>query len=296
MSAGAIERIALIGTGLIGSSIGLALRAQGFAGPITGWDRDPAEAALAQRRGAVDAVAADPLAAARASDVIVLATPVFAILDWMEKLAPALGPGQLVTDVGSTKRLICERAAALFPGPEPGPGRAAFLPGHPMAGKEVQGAAAADAQLFQGAVWLFAPPANEAAAPALAAAWRGWVERLGSRLVEVAPDRHDELCAWASHLPQMVGTALAALLEDSFGASAGSLGELRDVGGRALREMTRLGASPFSMWRDVAQTNTKALAATLQALEQRLAHLRENLKQPELRDEFERANRFREHF
>jgi len=292
MSAVSIERITIVGTGLIGSSIGLALRAQGFAGAISGWDRNPAEAALAQQRGAVDAVAADVLAAARASDVIVLATPVFAILDWMDKLAPALGSGQLVTDVGSTKRLICQRAATLFAGPQ----SATFLAGHPMAGKEVQGAAAADAQLFQGAVWLFAPPANEAAAPALATAWRGWVERFGCRIVEVDPVRHDELCAWASHLPQLVGTALAALLEDTFGASASSLGELRDVGGRALREMTRLGASPFSMWRDIAHTNPAAIANALLALEQRLAQLRLHLTQPALRAEFERANQFRRNF
>ena len=293
MTPGSIERITVVGTGLIGSSIGLALRAQGFAGTISGWDRDPAEATLARQRGAVDTVAADVLAAARASDVIVLATPVFAILDWMEKLALALGPGQLVTDVGSTKRLICERAAALFAGPQ----SATFLAGHPMAGKEVHGAAAADAHLFRGAVWLFAAPSGDrASATGRATAWREWVERFGCRIVDVDPVRHDELCAWASHLPQMLGTALAALFEDTFGASEASLGELRDVGGRALREMTRLGASPFSMWRDIAHTNPVPIAATLLALEQRLAHLRLHLTQPDLREEFERANQFRRNF
>ena len=84
-------------------------------------------------------------------------------------------------------------------------------------------------------------------------------------------------------------TALSAVLEDEVGEAP----ELKDVGGRALREMTRLGASPFSMWRDIAHTNTDAIAAALQALEQRLAHIRENLRTPELREEFEQANRFR---
>jgi prephenate dehydrogenase len=101
--------------------------------------------------------------------------------------------------------------------------------------------------------------------------------------------RHDVLCAWVSHLPQMVSTALSALLEDEFGGAE----DMRAIGGRALREMTRLGASPYSMWRDVAMSNTVPLADTLLALEQRLAHLRENLKTPELREEFTRANRFR---
>jgi prephenate dehydrogenase len=101
--------------------------------------------------------------------------------------------------------------------------------------------------------------------------------------------RHDELVAWVSHLPQFVATALSALLEEEVGEAP----ELKDVGGRGLREMTRLGASPYSMWRDIAHTNTDAVAAALHGLEQRLAHLRENLRTPELRDEFEKANRFR---
>ena len=101
--------------------------------------------------------------------------------------------------------------------------------------------------------------------------------------------RHDELCAWVSHLPQMLSTALAALLEDTFGDAP----EIAAIGGRALRETTRLGASPYSMWRDVAMTNTGPIADTLLALEQRLTHVRENLRTPELRDEFLLANEFR---
>ena len=112
---------------------------------------------------------------------------------------------------------------------------------------------------------------------------------MGSKTIDLDPVRHDELVAWVSHLPQFVATALSALLEDEVGDAP----ELKDVGGRALREMTRLGASPFSMWRDIAHTNTKPCRRRSCALEQRLAHLRENLRTPELRDEFEKANRFR---
>jgi prephenate dehydrogenase len=112
---------------------------------------------------------------------------------------------------------------------------------------------------------------------------------MGSKTLDLDPTRHDELVAWVSHLPQFVATALSALLQDEVGDAP----ELRDIGGRALREMTRLGASPYSMWRDIALTNTEAVQATLFALEQRLAHLRENLRTPGLRDEFEQANRFR---
>jgi prephenate dehydrogenase len=112
---------------------------------------------------------------------------------------------------------------------------------------------------------------------------------MGSKTIDLDPARHDELVAWVSHLPQFVATALSALLQEEVGEAP----ELKSVGGRALREMTRLGASPYSMWRDIAATNTEAVQSALLALEQRLAHLRENLRTPELRQEFEQANRFR---
>jgi prephenate dehydrogenase len=150
----------------------------------------------------------------------------------------------------------------------------------------------ADANLFRGAVWLFTDDPDAQRSPhsaALVKGWREWVAAMGSKTIDLDPARHDELVAWVSHLPQFVATALSALLEQEVGDAP----ELRDVGGRALREMTRLGASPYSMWRDIALTNTEAVQAALQALEQRLAHLRENLRTPELRDEFEQANKFR---
>jgi prephenate dehydrogenase len=112
---------------------------------------------------------------------------------------------------------------------------------------------------------------------------------MGSKTIDLDPARHDEMVAWVSHLPQFVATSLSALLEEEVGHAP----ELKDVGGRALREMTRLGASPYSMWRDIAYTNTEAVQAALLALEQRIAHLRENLRTQELRNEFMKANRFR---
>ena len=284
-----IARIAILGTGLIGSSVGMALRQNGFSGTIFGWDRDASQAATALSRGAISIVAEEPLTAAEQSDLILLSGPVFSILEWLDQLAPILKPNQLVTDVGSVKRILCERSANNYNQPD----KPGFLPGHPMAGKELGGAANADADLFRGAVWLFTGCAGSSGmsseAGTKAAEWREWVQKFGSRVLELDAARHDELCAWVSHLPQFVSTALSALLEDKFPDDE----DLRAIGGRALREMTRLGASPYSMWRDIAHTNAEAVAATLLALEQRLTHLREHLKTPELRDEFELANRFR---
>jgi prephenate dehydrogenase len=287
-----IERIAIVGTGLLGASAGLALRAAGFRGTIAGWNRGPEQAQTALEMGALDSVATDPLQMARESQVVLLAMPVYAILDWMEQLAPVLGPDHLVSDVGSTKAQITAAAGRLFNQPD----RAAFLPGHPMAGKERGGAALADAELFRGAVWMFTEAGagnpswkrSEASAE-LVRDWREWVTAIGAKVIEIDPARHDELVAWVSHLPQFVATGLSALLEDQVGDAP----ELKHVGGRGLREMTRLGASPYSMWRDIAYTNSEAIQAALFALEQRLAHIRENLRTPELRAEFDKANQFR---
>ena len=282
-----IERITIIGTGLIGSSIGLALRAAGFEGEINGIDADRREYLSALNRHAISEASFNSFgerSGVHDADIVVLAVPVLAIKDWMHKLAPVLKPHQLVTDAGSTKFEIAELARQLFTSPH----SARFLPGHPMAGKESGGAGLAEAFLFVRATWLFTPIYPDTTP--IEQEWREWVGRMGARTSDLDAARHDELCAWVSHLPQMLSTALAALLEDRFGDAP----EIAEVGGRALRETTRLGASPYSMWRDVAMTNTAAISETLLALEQRLGHIRENLRTPELRDEFTRANKFRE--
>jgi prephenate dehydrogenase len=282
-----MRTVAIFGTGLIGASVGLALRGHGFTGEILGWDKDQHQAHIAFEREAITLIADDPLQAADAADVILLAGPVFTILDWMDRLAPILQPHQLVTDVGSVKQPMMERARTLYGGEA----QAGFLPGHPMAGKEVFGAEHADAASFQNAVWLFTPDATSKPHP-LSVEWRGWIERIGARMLDLDAARHDELCAWVSHMPQMLSTALSALYEETFGQAA----DMRAIGGRALREMTRLGASPYSMWRDIGHLNAEAISVSIAALEQRLSHLREHLKTPELRDEFRLANAFRAKF
>ena len=281
-----IERVAVIGTGLIGASVGLALKGAGIS--VVGWDTNAAELATALQMGAIDRVLSkSELLDPDIADVFVLATPVLPILDWMQRLSATLSESQLVTDVGSTKREISLMAGRIFNQV----GRARFLPGHPMAGKESGGAALADARLFEGAAWLFTPTSGVESD--IEGEWRALVRGFGAVVRDLEPGAHDELCAWVSHLPQMLATAVSALLEDTFGGDAEKLAAVQAIGGRALRETTRLGASPYSMWRDVALTNTEPIAAALHALEQRLAHVRENLRTPELREEFATANRFR---
>ncbi len=286
-----MRRVLIVGTGLIGASIGLALRAAGFDGEIIGAGPRAETLTIAQEIGAIDSwhTVADAESAAATCDLILLAGPVLSILDWMQRLAPVVSERTLVTDVGSTKVQIAESAARLGYNH---PGKARFLPGHPMAGKESGGAGLAEAALFQNAMWLFTPVAG-AEPGVLETEWRTWVARFGARTMDLDPTRHDEICAWVSHLPQMLSTALAALLEETFSGDPARREEIAAIGGRALRETTRLGASPYSMWRDIALSNSEPIAATLHALEQRLAHVRENLRTPELKEEFRLANEFR---
>ncbi len=279
-----IERVFIAGTGLIGASVGLALRDAGFAGQIVGTGPTEATLETARQIGAIDRFVprADAESEAATADLVLLAGPVLAIEDWMQRLAPVLSEHTLVTDVGSTKAQIAALGSKLFNQP----GRARFLPGHPMAGKESGGAALAEASLFRGAMWLFTPQAGVVEPSEIETEWRAWVTKFGARTMDLDAARHDELVAWVSHLPQMLSTALAALLEETFADST----EIGAIGGRALRETTRLGASPYSMWRDIALTNSEPIAATLHALEQKLAHIRENLRTPELKEEFRLAN------
>jgi prephenate dehydrogenase len=278
------KQVTIIGTGLIGGSIGLALKKRRLAAKIVGCDRAPV-LERAQDCGAIDAATTNPADAVRGSDLVVLATPVLPSLDLIDRLGPALLAKTLVTDVGSTKAQVVQHAAKSF-------GRNAghrFLAGHPMAGKENAGVEFADADLFEGAAWLFTPLPGQNVHAGLCGEFIHCAEKMGARVAVVDPVEHDRFCAWISHLPQMISTALAAALVDEFGPDAPVL----DIGGRALREMTRISASPYSMWRDIAITNKKNIGDALHKLEQRLAHIRENLDSKQLADEFERAHELR---
>lgn len=279
-----IRQITIIGTGLIGGSLALALKKHGFRGQIIGCDR-AAVLERAVKAGAVDAGQTHAFEAVRGSQVVVLATPVLGIIDLIDRLGPRLPSKTLLTDVGSTKEQILARAKTVF-----GKNVAVrFLAGHPMAGKEQSGLEFADPDLFQGATWFLTPVRGQKIYDGLSGDYIEWLEKIGGRIASIDAEEHDKLCAWISHLPQMISTALAATLVEEYGAEA----PLLEAGGRALREMTRISGSPYSWWRDVALTNEKNLQDALLKLEQRLAHIRENLDSRELAVEFEKAHQLR---
>ncbi len=266
-----MNSVAIVGTGLIGASFGLALRKAGFGGAIVG---------VSSRNAIADAVACGAIdrgaslaEAAGEADLIFLSQTIGRILDSVRHIDAFVRPAALVTDAGSTKCLIVDTARQALT-------RCQFLGGHPLAGKEKRGAAAADADLFRGRPWVLTP--DEPAELETAAAWdfRGWLERIGARSVVLDADAHDRAVAVTSHLPQLASTALAALLE---GAPAAQLA------GPGLIDMTRLALSSYDLWRDILATNSDHIDRALARYIQELEHLRENLRTRELQREFERA-------
>jgi prephenate dehydrogenase len=158
-----------------------------------------------------------------------------------------------------------------------------------MAGKEHGGVFNADPGLFLDTVWLVTPLPEQDIHQGLAGLFLELVGKMGARVISMDAERHDRFCAWVSQLPQMISTALAVSLQDEFGDAP----DLHAIGGRALREMTRIASSPYSMWRDIALSNTANIQEALLRMEQELAHIRENLCTRGLEAEFERAGGFR---
>jgi prephenate dehydrogenase len=159
-----------------------------------------------------------------------------------------------------------------------------------MAGKENSGIEFADAELFKGAVWFLTPPTTQRPqSGSKIAQFSALIRKLGATIISLDAVEHDRLCAWISHVPQMISTALAAALVEEYGENA----PLLEAGGRALREMTRIASSPYSMWRDIAITNKEQISDALLKLEQELAHIRENLSTRMLEQEFESAHKLK---
>lgn len=276
-----MERVTIIGVGLIGGSLGLALKNHGFGGVITGVGRrETMEKARAA--GAIDDACQELEPAVRQADLVYLATPISAILDLLPRVRQAAPPHALVTDAGSTKAQIADRGAALFSG------NPLFIGGHPLAGSEKRGVANASADLFRGACYVLTPARREHLDAPVARAFRKWLDCFGARVVVMDAELHDEVVAWTSHLPQLVATALASTVlekvaEDNLQLAAGGL-----------RDTTRLAESPYSVWRDICLTNTENIEEALNALLQKLEHLRENLRSRALQQEFEAGKHLRD--
>jgi prephenate dehydrogenase len=269
-----MRSVAIVGTGLIGASFGLALRAAGFAGTIVGVSSERA-IAEALAAGAIDRGL--PLAeAVGQADLVFLSQTIGRILDTIRHLDPLLRPGALVTDAGSTKCEIVDTARQHI-------SRGQFLGGHPMAGKETRGAAAADSGLFRGRTWALTPDERAELETPAAREYRSWLERIGARVMAVDCEMHDRMVALYSHLPQLASTALASAVGEQGARLPGMLA------GPGLADMTRLALSSYDLWRDILATNSELIERALAAYIQKLEHVRENLRTRLLEEEFARA-------
>ena len=280
----AFERISIIGVGLIGGSLGMALRRTGFAGQIVGVSRDET-IATAVAMGAVDrGVDYDHLAEGVAeADLVILCSPIQHIIEILPTVMTAVAPGALVTDAGSTKRRITEVAKST------GRSDAFFLGGHPMAGSEKSGVTAADPFLFQNAIYILVP--DDAVPQSLHHGLRDLVRALGARVLELSADSHDTVVAAISHLPQLLATCLVEMV--------GHLDENSDekaflaLAAGGFRDMTRIASSPFApVWRDICGTNPDRIRAMVAQYQQALSRLVDG-QVDSLEQSFTYANRVR---
>jgi prephenate dehydrogenase len=247
------RKIAIIGVGLLGGSIGLAVKRRRLAGEVAGFVRRPASLKDCEKAGAVDYATTDLLAAVSNADLVILCMPLSQMRLRLVEMIPALKHGAIVTDVGSVKGCVVRELESLV-----AKSGAHFVGSHPMAGAEKTGVGAARADLFVNAVCVVTPTkrSNAAAVSAVETFWKS----LGAQTLRLAPEQHDALVSRSSHLPHIAAAALAALILDP--ASPPMQAKLCANG---FRDTTRIASGSPEMWRDIALANRKNLMKSLDA-------------------------------
>ncbi|MCG6935477.1 MAG: prephenate dehydrogenase/arogenate dehydrogenase family protein [Proteobacteria bacterium] len=282
-----IDRLCIIGVGLIGGSLASALREAGAVGEVVGCGRDPAHLQQAVQLGVIDRYEIDPAAAVAGADVVVLAVPLGAMQKQMAQIAPVLGPQTILTDVGSAKGSVVRAADAVFETLPVG-----FVPGHPIAGNEKSGVEAAYPGLFRARRVILTPlPTSSAeAVTRVSAMW----EACGAHVVEMDVAHHDEVLAATSHLPHMLAYALVdtlARMDDSR--------EIFDFAAGGFRDFTRIASSNPDMWHDICLANHDALVKMLEAFSDDLRMLADAVRRADsefLKQTFIRAKQARDAF
>jgi prephenate dehydrogenase len=279
------QKVTIIGVGLMGGSLALAMKKEGLAGTVIGVDQHPQQLEKAVARGAIDAYTREPAEGVQSADLVILATPVGEFVATIRQIAPRLSSGCVVTDVGSTKGELVHQIESMLPG------TVSFVGGHPIAGKEKSGIEAASMDLFKGTRCILTPTAqtSKSAFETIKQLWK----EVGSEVVTMKPMDHDRVLAAISHLPHMaayalVNTALDLLNQD---------GDLVSCSGGGFKDFTRIAASSPEMWRDICLLNGENILATLEAYETALGRIKryiQNRNGEGLYQEFERAKKLRE--
>jgi prephenate dehydrogenase len=252
-----IQRLAIVGVGLLGGSIALAARAHGLAREIVGIGRDRTRLEAPLRAGAVDRVTTDLAAGVRDADVVVLAANVLANEQLLADAWPAVASSAVVTDVGSTKRGIVAAAERL-------PGAHRFVGSHPMAGSEKSGYAVATPDLFRGAIVIVTP--GDASEPGAVKTVTSFWEAVGARVSALEPDTHDRVVAAISHLPHVVAWALVEAVGRFEPAAL-------PFAARGFKDTTRIAAADTAMWTEILLSNRDTIASSLGAFRGALGDL-----------------------
>jgi prephenate dehydrogenase len=250
------DRAALVGVGLIGGSLGMALRRRRLAREVIGVVRADAAVEAARARGAIDRGTTDAAAGVRGADLVVLAVPPDQVVPVARRVIPHLRPDALLTDVASVKAEIVRGVEAALPAGRGAP----FVGGHPMAGNEGQGLAAAAPDLFGGAVYLLTPTA--ATPPEAVRRLAELVRGLDAVPVEMDPEEHDRRVALVSHLPYLVAAALM-----------GATGDAAPSAGPAFLGATRVAGSPVPLWAQICRLNRTQIHRALRAFREELSRL-----------------------
>jgi prephenate dehydrogenase len=277
------DRVAILGLGLMGASMGLALRAAGAVRTIAGYDSAAGVAERARERGAVDIAATSPADAVAGSDLVVLAVPVLATRELLAAIAPRLAHSAVVTDLGSAKAQVVAWAEELLPDPS------RFVGGHPMTGRERSGVAAAEPALYQGCVWCLTPGLRTSS-DALSRL-TALVERLGAHATVLDPNQHDAAVAAVSHLPLLAAAALTLTASDRPDWPIA-----RSLAAGGFRDTTRIASGDPRMARDICLTNTQPILDCLDAYLATLRSLRDALaaRDPAIEETFAAAKRARD--
>ncbi len=246
-----IERLCIIGVGLIGGSLALALRQAGAVGHVIGCNRSTESLATARELGIIDAGETDPVRAAAGADLVVVAVPMLAMEGVFRAIAPAISPATVLTDAGSTKGHVIRAAAAAFGQVPP-----RLVPGHPIAGTEQSGPAAAFPELYRGRRVILTPVAHTD--PTATARVRWMWEQAGAQVEAMEIEHHDEVLAATSHLPHMLAYSLVDAL-----ARMEEHREIFRFAAGGFRDFTRIASSDPQMWHDICLTNRDQLLKML---------------------------------
>jgi prephenate dehydrogenase len=280
-----VPKLAIVGVGLIGGSLALALKAAGVVGEVVGIGRSLANLEKALELGVVDGITQDPAEGVADADLVFLATPVLTLTEMASRVLPHMKPGAVLTDGGSVKGSVARAIEPLVPK------GVHFVPGHPIAGTEKSGAEAAFATLYHRRRCILTPTAQTDPA-ALRLVRRVW-ETAGCEVVEMDVEKHDRILGAISHLPHMVAYSLVNAVS-SYDRYEENILEY-SAGG--FRDFTRIASSDPTMWRDIALTNRDALLEMIERFESSLAELKEDIrgeKRDRLYDFFLRSKQSRD--